>query len=300
MIKRISIGLLKLVSKSAFWSNSSLSMLGAVSKRLPDGKWKEYLRSGIQQVKWPRLQLGPKKTAVGGINIKLVPHAGEFDLDSLIYRQMPYEHELYLFASKIIGQFDVVLDIGANVGIFSLFAAKSNTTAKVYSFEPSAEAFARLSQNIRANNISNIQAYNAAIAGTMGFLTFYEPQGHLTNGSLNAKFAGLFDKAPKEKKVIALSGTQIGALLQGARKVLVKIDVEGAEAFVLSGLQDVIQTYRPHLVLEVLPDYEEELNKLEFLGANYNFYNITPQALQPQQRFAGHTHWRDYYLEPKQ
>jgi FkbM family methyltransferase len=299
MLKQISIGALKLVAKSRFLSHSCLSFLGRVSKAVPDGRWKDYVRSGIQQVKWKKLQLSPKRTAVGNVSLQLVPHAEEFDLDSLIYRKMPYEAELYAFIDKIIGEFDVVCDIGANVGIFSLFAAKSNTTAKVYSFEPSAEAFARLNRNIMANNVSNIQAYNAAISDKTGFVSFYEPQGHLTNGSLNAKFAGLFDEAPREKKVIALSGNQVETLLQGARKMLIKIDVEGAEASVLAGLRELIEKFRPHLVLEVLLNYENELNQLDFLTVNYDFYNITPQGLQPQQRFAGHTQWRDYYIEPK-
>lgn len=299
-MKWLSIALLKLVSQSRSGSKGVLSLIGGISKSLPDGKWKEYIRSGVGQVKWKQVNFAPRKTSIGNIDLRLTPHLGEFDFDSLIYSKMPYESELYSFINGIIKDFDVIADIGANVGIFSVYAAKANTTAKVYAFEPSGEAFARLNQNISANKLVNIATYNVAVADKTGFLTFYEPQGHLTNGSLEVSFASKFDREPRKRMTIAVSGDLCEELLQGAKKVLVKIDTEGAEAYVLRGLQNVIIKHRPHLVLEVLIDYEEQLNAIEFLKEHYEFYSITDSGLIQQPGFKAHEIYRDYYLKPKE
>lgn len=300
MVKQFSLGLLKLMARSRFLSKRFLSLTGRFFKSLPDKRWKQYVRSGVHQVQWPRISFSPQSTAVANTSMQLIPHLGEFDFDSLIYRQMPHEPELYDFVKRIINEFDLVLDIGANVGIFSVYAAKANTTARIYSFEPSGEAFARLNQNIKANNLENVTTYNVAVADKTGFLTFYEPEGHLTNGSLEVSFASHYDKAPRKRMTIAVSGNLFEELMRESKKILVKIDTEGAEAYVLQGLKDVITNHRPHLILEVLKDYEEQLNAVEFLKDQYEFYSITDGGLQRQPKFVAHDSCRDYYLKPKE
>lgn len=300
MVKQISLGLLKLMAISPFLSKPFLSLAGRFFKSLPDKRWKEYVRSGVHQVKWPGVVLPPQPTSVASMPLQLIPHVGEFDFDSLIYREMPHEPELYEFVKTIIGEFDLVLDIGANVGIFSVYAAKANTTAKIFSFEPSGEAFARLNQNIRANNLQNVTTYNVAVADKTGFLTFYEPEGHLTNGSLEANFASQYDREPRKRMAIAISGNLFEELMKDAKSILVKIDTEGAEAYVLRGLKEVIARHRPHLILEVLKDYEDQLNAVEFLQEQYEFYSITDKGLVQHPRFAAHESCRDYYLKPKE
>jgi FkbM family methyltransferase len=299
MVKQISLGLLRLMSRSRFLSKRFLSLTGRFSKSFPDKRWKDYVRSGVHQVKWPGINFAPQRTSIGNMELQLIPHMGEFDFDSLIYRTMPHEPELYEFVKSIIKDFDMVLDIGANIGIFSVYAAKANTTARIYSFEPSGEAFARLNQNIRANKLENVTTYNVAVADKTGFLTFYEPEGHLTNGSLEVSFASHFDREPRKRMTIAVSGDLFEELMKEAKNVLVKIDTEGAEAYVLQGLKDVIVKHTPHLILEVLKDYEDQLNAVEFLKDKYEFYSITGSGLQQRPRFEAHESCRDYYLKPK-
>lgn len=299
MVKQLSLGVLKLMSRSRFLSKRFLSLTGRFFKSFPDKGWKDYIRSGVQQVNWPGINFAPQSTSIGNMPLQLIPHMGEFDFDSLIYRQMPHEPELYEFLNKIINDFDLVFDIGANVGIFSVYAAKANTTARIYSFEPSGEAFARLNQNVRANKLENVTTYNVAVADKTGFLTFYEPKGHLTNGSLELDFAANFDKEPRKRMTIAVSGNLFEELMKGSRNVLVKIDTEGAEAYVLQGLKDVITNHKPHLILEVLKDYEDQLNAVEFLKDNYEFYSINHSGLQQHPRFVANDSCRDYYLKPK-
>ena len=55
------------------------------------------------------------------------------------------------------------LDIGANIGYFSLLAANHSPAVKIISFEPAKEIFQKLSENISINNIKNITTVNAAV-----------------------------------------------------------------------------------------------------------------------------------------
>ena len=61
---------------------------------------------------------------------------------------------------------DVVIDIGANIGAFSIFAAKSSKNVKVFSYEPTPDTFSRLVKNIKINHFENIiHPFQLGIAG---------------------------------------------------------------------------------------------------------------------------------------
>lgn len=75
-------------------------------------------------------------------------------------------HKLYNPAGFEIKNGDVVVDIGAHIGIFSIFASKN--AIKVYSFEPFPENFHLLCENIRANQKKNIMTMNKAVSLVSG------------------------------------------------------------------------------------------------------------------------------------
>jgi FkbM family methyltransferase len=62
---------------------------------------------------------------------------------------------------------DVVVDIGANIGVFSIYAA-TKTRNTVYAFEPFPQYFDSLNQNICANNLDNITPYQCAVSNSVG------------------------------------------------------------------------------------------------------------------------------------
>src|SRR5262245_17130708 len=51
----------------------------------------------------------------------------------------------------------IIMDVGAHIGCFSLLAAGRTPNGKIYAFEPSAETYQVLQQNVRANQLSNIK-----------------------------------------------------------------------------------------------------------------------------------------------
>ncbi len=68
----------------------------------------------------------------------------------------------------------LVLDVGANIGIYSVYVSLQNQSCMVYAFEPVSEAVDRLKKNLEANNIRNVRIINEAVWGKSGEI-FLEP-----------------------------------------------------------------------------------------------------------------------------
>jgi FkbM family methyltransferase len=138
----------------------------------------------------------------------------------------------------------VVVDIGANIGMFSLFAFHVNPRASVDSFEPSPDTFALLDGNRRANPSLSWRCHHAAV--------------HAADGTI-----GFDDRSASTARRVSRSldaGTPVPSL--GLRTVLarvaapvtvLKIDVEGSEEAILVGNEDLLAAV-DHLVVELHPD----------------------------------------------
>jgi FkbM family methyltransferase len=141
---------------------------------------------------------------------------------------------------------------------------------KVISFEPAYEPFRRLLQNISVNKADLVTPFRAAIGETSGFKTFFEPRGHLTNGSFNHGFARIFSEDVEETVVMACPADDLHGFFSDSERVLIKIDVEGYEPTLVAAMNGVITRYRPDLLIEVLPRTDEALNNYEFLRVSYH------------------------------
>lgn len=214
---------------------------------------------------------------------------------------MTYEREIFDFLESRIEENESIVEIGANVGLLSTFFSKafrSNSRRSVISFEPSRVAFRRLLDNLAANGADNVVAINAGMADFVGAVDLYEPEGHLTNGSLQRELAEKFSDTVPWSRVLAADGSVIASFVDPNARVFLKIDVEGAEALVLRGLRSFLGEYRVDLIIEVLGEYEDELNGLDFVVNEFRLFNITPHGPVERHRFEASGH-RDYYLERK-
>lgn len=235
------------------------------------------------------------------MRLNLIPHPGEFDFRALFSTSLDYEQEVFEVLSTRMDLYDAVVEIGANVGVFSVFFGgrlqKINAKGTVLCFEPSREAFSRLRRNLEINGVGNVTAFNCAVGKDNGFVAFHEPRGHLTNGSLSKEFAAIFSSEIDESVVLCMSGEKISELLGDCNRLLLKVDVEGSERLVLEGLEGLIRRQWPDIVLEVLDIYEDDLNSLAVLNENYEFFNIVPGGITKTQTLQA-TQYRDYLLVP--
>jgi FkbM family methyltransferase len=124
---------------------------------------------------------------------------------------------------------DVVIDVGAQVGIVSIYLAKRHPEITIYAFEPIPENFERLLRNLKANDVKNVTAINQAITCDGRDLMLYGDLGS-NSGGISA-FTG--EVGPRH---LALSMTLDDVLkAYGIKRVkLLKIDCEGAEYEILT------------------------------------------------------------------
>ena len=141
----------------------------------------------------------------------------------------------------------VFYDIGANVGFFSVLAARLvGTGGKVYAFEPFPQSAEAIRKNAALNGFEQIvEVWQGAVSDRSGI-------GRLSiRGECNT--FRLEDKAEPDRSV-AVPLYVIDELVTG-KKIrppdLVKIDVEGHEVQVLRGMQETIRCYRPVILCEV-------------------------------------------------
>ena len=185
-----------------------------------------------------------------------------------------YEKTLGDLVKKILKPEDVFLDIGANIGYFSLLAANKEPTSKIFSFEPVKNPFEQMEKNISVNNIRNITTVNVAISDTNEekelFISASDNSG-MSSFQPPENFSGKKERV----KVVSIDSWFKTAGL--SRIDLVKLDIEGSELAALKGMQEVLQNFKPVVIAEINPetlglfnlkpvDICEYLTKLDFNG----------------------------------
>jgi FkbM family methyltransferase len=148
---------------------------------------------------------------------------------------------------------DVFLDIGANVGTFSIFAAKHiSDQGHVYACEPHLPTAVQLLQNVAANGLQNrISVISAAASGDDGFHPFHYKRWRpgASGSQLDVPGGpGLQRPLGTELKVGMRVDTMIGKGLIRAPH-LIKIDTDGIELPITRGMQDLLTRRTPRSVL---------------------------------------------------
>lgn len=129
----------------------------------------------------------------------------------------------------------VFVDIGANQGLYSLIAARNPACASVISFEPVAQTYSLLRENLSVNGAAaRVQAHKLAISDEAGHQRINIPAGHSGMASLT----GARDVAASagEEVIETVAAAGLGLLLEGELPLVVKVDVEGHEATVIREL----------------------------------------------------------------
>jgi FkbM family methyltransferase len=166
----------------------------------------------------------------------------------------------FLHLEKFLNPAGILVDIGANTGIYTLKAAKyfSGKGGMVIAFEPFPDVLATLYHNIQANGFTNVRLRNFCVGERIYSTTFWMNFNRPNSFSIikrDGRALGLSTLVVTLDDVFAWEGL--------ARLDYLKIDVEGAEAQVLAGARKTISQYRPIIQLEVnikdtslnLPEY---------------------------------------------
>jgi len=169
----------------------------------------------------------------------------------------------------------VILDIGANTGIYSLIASVVNKDARVFCFEPSIKVYKRLKENLLKNNLDSSIALNIAVSNVNGFGKFYDfPGDYNLSASLNIEKS---KNETLESLTYDVKTMRIDTFIK-ENKIeiidLVKIDVEMHEPEVIEGFGKTLDLFHPVILIEVLTnEIADKLNTL-LKHKNYSYYTI--------------------------
>lgn len=122
---------------------------------------------------------------------------------------------------------DVVVDLGAHIGSFSVWAARQAPNGQVYAFEPNHENYRLLEENKKLNDIANLSIFNFAVSDKSGEVVLFASDHCSMSHSL-------FETDAKNSKTVrAVSLAEILQANQIDKVDYLKLDVEGAEYLVI-------------------------------------------------------------------
>ncbi|MBN2106678.1 MAG: FkbM family methyltransferase [Deltaproteobacteria bacterium] len=185
-------------------------------------------------------------------------------LDREIIERGVFEKSSTELVKKIVKKGDVILDVGANIGYYSVILSKlAGPQGKVYAFEPTLHYRRELQENLRENHITNCEILNYGLSD--------KRQELLINiGDSSATIHWVADTAPVKTELIKLETLDAFCELKKISRIdFIKIDIDGHEPHFLQGAWRSLERYNPLILLEV--------NHENYLQANvtaWDFYTL--------------------------
>lgn len=200
------------------------------------------------------------ESIVGDVVLDLPEFSGQFscsprsDLFARIAVQGSYEPELvHLLRHHLDSQRDFI-DVGANIGFYSVLAAKLLPGRRVLAVEPNPEARRRLSENLVRNGVEAAVTVFAGLASDspgeaelnlIEGMEEYSSMGQIVHASV----------AGETSRRMVVQAETLDRLVDRFELTpgLIKIDVEGAEKLVLDGAMETLKRFRPVILAELSP-----------------------------------------------
>jgi FkbM family methyltransferase len=220
---------------------------------LQRGSWRliePYIRSGRLTGCYTRGQL--TRVRRGGFLFDL-------DLTDFVDQYLylgAYEKQDYDELTSIMPVGGVFLDVGAHIGIYTLAMARAaGPSGSVHSFEPNPASFARLSHHVLQNGLANVRLNQVAVGSAEGRAKLNAPTKENSGAAslLSTNMPARFGARPIEVQVTSLDAYCKRHTFE--RVDVIKIDCQGYELQVLEGASNVLQTFRPRLLLEYDVDW---------------------------------------------
>ena len=165
----------------------------------------------------------------------------------IVWQDNEYEPHLTALLLSEIRSDDVVLDVGAHIGIHALVMARA--AGQVFAFEPASDSAARVERAAADNGIANLTVVRAAVSAQAGEL---ELRADRWLGVRDAGVRSRFAEGPVVETVAMIRLDDWAA--DQSRVDVVKLDIEGGELLALHGMRDTLARLRPRLVvLEMNP-----------------------------------------------
>lgn len=194
-----------------------------------------------------RLFRGVRKEHVSGNGIHFDLAIDDWIPENLFFLD-EYEGEEIRFLESFIREGFVAIDIGANIGLYTLTAARlTGDSGEVIAFEPFTENFQSLQKNVSLNQLKNVRLEKLAIADEMKNIALQYETKESNKGMVSAY------GPPGNPAEICLA-TSLDLYLEDHpvhRIDFIKIDIEGGEYPALMGMRKCLERFAPVLLIEM-------------------------------------------------
>ena len=190
---------------------------------------------------------GVKKEISYRGNIQLKVHLDDW-IQQQLYFLGDYEKPEIDYLSAFLKPGNVFIDIGANIGLFSLNASKIvGNNGKVYAFEAFPPNYKQCKENILLNNFQNIIVENKAISSQNSTMEIL-----YNEKDKNIGMASAFLKDFTSKEIVESITLDQYSSNQNITKIdLIKIDIEGGEFDAILGMTKVLTELKPQVLIEI-------------------------------------------------
>lgn len=190
-----------------------------------------------------------------GIKMKCLPNDLRIaPIETLNF--LSYESAELRSILKFIKPAPVVLDIGANIGWYSLVLSRLFPDSEIHAIEPSEKMFESLQLHIAINDAQNIQSYKLGMSEKSGESVFFE----IPNNSVNSSMMNLTDDPTAKSQIVVVKTVDDFCTENKITKVdFIKCDVEGAELLVLKGAVETLKN-KPLVFCEMVRKWAIKFN----------------------------------------
>lgn len=186
----------------------------------------------------------------------------------LLYNKTNIGEGTYESENVFISEGDVVFDVGANVGVFSIFALKHTKLSSVFAFEPISQNYDILKLNLVNNQIyDNAKIFNIALSDYIGYA-----QMQLSSDNMGAHSMIFLDN-----DLVNVVTTTLDEFVNSnniTKIDFIKVDIEGSERLFINGARDSIKRFLPKISICTYHLYDDPLvltNQIKSINPNYHF-----------------------------
>jgi FkbM family methyltransferase len=256
-----------------------------------------------QQVKM-KVWVNGAATSYDGMKIRFPRNVGVGICSNIYWNGVNgFEPYTWNVIKHFLPRSSIFIDIGSNIGLYSVLAKKINPALEVQSYEPIPSIYRKSIAFHAENSVSAANVINAAISDEDGEATIFLP---IVDGGMEEETTGTLRKDSwqhsKAHETYVVSTRKLDSVLLGKdARALIKIDVEDYEANVLKGAAKVLRTVKPIIVCEILPRAHGNQQTFDILQENdYLLFGISASGLM---RFAkldllGNRPFTDFLLVP--
>lgn len=227
----------------------------AYDKLVPVEGWDRYSGDSARTIKgwcrwWKYLRMKQPVVMNWIEGLKLRVYPGNEVFRALFVRGV-YDPNLIVTVNTLLHKGGTFIDVGANMGYFSLLASKVvGEDGRILAIEPSSRDFTRLVDNVNINRLENITPCRIAISDKKGMTKLSvacEERSSLNTLGTSFGFKGIEKVAVED-----VNTDTIDAIVEkeGIKSVdVLKIDIEGSEMVALRGAKNTIEKFRPVILL---------------------------------------------------